>query len=53
MEWDVYADEAGGLPLHDGNEAFVTAAFAVPRSAGLELLPTGRVGAKRAVELLR
>jgi hypothetical protein len=53
MEWDVYADEAGGLPLRDSDDVFVAAAFAVPRSVRLELLPSGRVGAKRTVELLR
>ena len=31
----------------------MAAAFAVPRSAGLELLPSGWVGARRTVELLR
>jgi len=46
-EWDVYGDEAGGLPLRDSDDAFVTAAFAVPRSVGLELMASGRLGASR------
>ena len=53
MAWDIYADAAGGLPLDDSDDVSVVAAFAVPRPTGLELLPPGRVGAKRTVEPLQ
>ena len=47
-EWDVYGDEAGGLPLRDSDDAFVTAAFAVPRSVGPRADGVGAVGRQSA-----